>query len=97
MNNVSLVGRLVRDIEVKTISNGKVATSFTLAVNRRKRDSGADFIKCSAYGQTAEILRQYVHKGQEVAIDGHLHTGNYERDGKKISTCEVVVDSVDLL
>lgn len=97
MNSVALVGRLVREIEIRTTSNGKAATSFTLAVDRRTKDSGADFIKCSAFGRTAELLNQYVHKGDRVALDGHIKTGSYERDGKKVSTCEVVADSIDLL
>ena len=97
MNSVALIGRLTRDIEIRNTNSGKAAGSFTLAVDRRGKAEGTDFVRCSAFGHTAELLQQYTHKGVLVGVDGHIHTGSYERDGKKISTCEVVVDAFDLI
>ena len=95
MNSVSLIGRLVRDIDIKTTNTGKAVTSFTVAVDRR--GDGADFIRCVAYDKTAELLQRYVHKGQQVAIDGRLHTDSYEKDGRRVHTCEVITEHVDLI
>ena len=96
MNCVQAIGRLTRDIEIRNTNSGIVG-NFTLAVDRHKRDSGADFIRRSAFGKTAELLQQYTHKGSTVGIEGHIHTGSYEKDGRKMSTWEVVVDSFDLI
>lgn len=98
MNNVQLLGRLVRDIEVKDLGTTKVA-HFTLAVQRQFVDkvSGkreADFINCTAFGKSAEVLAQYVNKGEQLAVVGRLQLGSYTKDdGTKVYTTEVVVSS----
>ena len=97
MNKTFLIGRLTRDIETRTTNGGKTAGNFTLAVDRHKKDSDADFIRCSAFGHTAELIQQYTHKGSLIGIEGHLKTGTYEKNGVKVNTCEVVVDSFDLI
>jgi single-strand DNA-binding protein len=90
MNNVNLLGRVVKDIELK--GNDTKFCSFTLAVNRKVKDE-SDFISCKAFGKTAEILSQYVQKGQLIAIDGRIQTGSYEKEGNKIYTTDVIVTS----
>lgn len=70
---------------------------FSLAVNRRGKDKGADFISCVAFGKTAEVLDKYVSKGHRIGIVGHIQTGSYEKDGHRVYTTDVVVDELEFL
>lgn len=102
MNNVVLVGRLTRDVELKyTQSNVAVAT-FTLAVNRPfKNEAGereADFINCVIWRQSAENLANWAKKGSLIGITGHIQTRNYEnQQGQRIYVTEVVAENFQLL
>lgn len=98
MNKVILMGRLVRDPEIR-YSNGENATAiarFTLAVNRRfKRDGeqNADFIGCISFGKNAEFAEKYLKKGIKLAVTGRIQTGSYtNRDGNKVYTTDVIVE-----
>ncbi|MBW9212659.1 MULTISPECIES: single-stranded DNA-binding protein [Terrabacteria group] len=103
INRVVLVGRLTKDVEVRKTQSGISSARFTVACDRRvSRDANpnqptADFIGCVAWRQSADFLGQYAHKGNVVAVDGHIQTGSYERDGQRIYTTDVVVDSVRLI
>ena len=97
MNHVSLIGRTVKDIDLKKTNSGKSTCTFTLAVNRRTKDDGADFITCVAWNRTAEILSQYVKKGHRVAITGHIQTRTYEAHGNTVYVTEVVVDDMEFI
>lgn len=97
MNNVQLVGRITKDIELRYTASQTAVTRFTVAVDRRKRDTGADFVRCSAFGKTAELMAQYVHKGDRIGVVGHIKTGSYERDGQKVYTVDVIAESVEFL
>ena len=98
MNRAILTGRLCKDIELTTLPSGSIKTKFTLAVDRRKADGGADFIICNAWGKTAELMGQYVHKGDKVGIIGRITTGEYTgKDGIKRFTTEVNADEVEFL
>lgn len=92
MNRVILIGRVTKDIEVRY---GESAyCRFSLAVDRR--GEGVDFLNCVAFGKTAEFIGKYFSKGQRMALEGRIQTGSYtNRDGKKVSTCDIVVDSVE--
>lgn len=96
MNRVFLSGRLTADAELKTATSGKSYSRFSLAVDRFGKDAGADFINCTAFGRTAEIISQYTHKGDKLVAAGRIQTGSYERDGRKAYTFDVVVDEVEL-
>jgi len=98
MNKVVLVGRLVRDPEVR-YSQGDNATAvarYTLAVDRRfKRDGeqSADFISCTVFGKSGEFAEKYFRQGMRVAISGRIQTGSYtNREGVKVYTTDVVVE-----
>ena len=99
MNKVILMGRLVRDPEVR-YSQGENATAvarYTLAVDRRfNRNNGedsADFIGCVAFGRAAEFAERYLHKGTKIAITGRIQTGSYtNKDGVRVYTTDVVVE-----
>jgi len=97
MNQVCLTGNLVKDVELRTTTTGNSVVRFTLAVNRRKKEDGADFISCVAYGQTAELIHLHIKKGHRMGLSGHIQTGSYEKDGKTIYTTDVVANSIDFL
>lgn len=100
MNNCTFIGNLTRDPEVKTTSSGVQIARFTIAVQRRykNKDTGnyeCDFIKCTAFRSSAEVVAKYFTKGNKIGIQGTLHTDSYEKDGVKIPSFEIWVDSVD--
>lgn len=98
MNKCELIGRATADIELKTTASGKNCVSFTLAVNRRGKDAGTDFIPCVAWDKTAEFLSKYIHKGERVGVVGRVTTRNYEnKDGKKVYVTEVTVDEAEFI
>ena len=108
MNQVSLVGRLTRDPELRYTQGGTAYCRFTLAVDRglskEKREEAkekglptADFISCQAWGKTAEIISNYVAKGHLFSISGTIQTGRYEKDGHTVYTTDVVVRSFDFI
>lgn len=90
MNNVTLMGRLTKDPEIRTAAGKKVAR-YTLAVNRG-RDK-ADFIPCVAWERAADFAEKYLVKGSPVAVRGRLQTGSYEKNGQRVYTMDVVVES----
>lgn len=101
MNQVNLVGRFVRDPEVKVTDSGKQRATFTLAVPKSfKTTSGqeADFIYCVAWGRQTELVTTYCEQGQLVAIVGRIQTRSYEReDGERRYVTEVVVERIHFL
>ncbi|HPF42679.1 MAG TPA: single-stranded DNA-binding protein [Bacillota bacterium] len=105
LNRVVLVGRLVRDPELRYTQNNIAVVSFTLAVNRpfassnQQNDNTADFISCTAWRKQAENISKYVNKGSMVAVDGRLQTRDYmdEKNNVRRYVTEVVCDSVVFL
>lgn len=96
MNNVSLIGRITRDVELSTTQNGKMFSKFTLAIQRDKEN--ADFINCIAWNKTAEVAATYAGKGSQIGVIGSIQTGSYEnKDGHKVYTFEVWVNRLNLL
>lgn len=95
-------GRVTKDIELKQTSNGISAVNFTLAITRnRKNQNGeyeADFIQCTAFRGTAEILSKYVKKGDCIGVEGSIRTWNYkDKDNKTVYVTEIAVDNIDFL
>ena len=97
MNRVALTGRVTKDIESRMSQSGKEVARFTMAVNRRKKEDGADFISCVAFGKTAEVMAKYVKKGTQIGITGRIQTGSYDKDGKNVYTTDVIVDEMEFL
>lgn len=99
MNKVILIGRLTKDPELRfTAGSGMAVSRFTVAVNRRKKEDGADFINCVAWGKTAETISQYLTKGRQVAISGSIRTCRYDaQDGTKRYTTDVAVESFEFI
>ena len=96
-NLVILTGRLTKEPELKFGASGTAYCKFTLAVNRMKKDDPADFIFCSAFGKTAELIAEYVKKGHQLGVQGRLQQDTYEKDGEKISKTGVTVDKIEFL
>ena len=90
MNNVCLIGRVTKDVQERRTQNGTPVVSFTLAVDRRKKEDGADFIPCIAWDKSAETIARYVHKGDLFGVTGYIQTRSYEKDGRRNYATEVV-------
>ena len=98
MNKVILLGRLVRDPEVKASQNGKIFAQFCIAVDRtyvKGKDRETDFINCVAFNKTGEFVGNYFNKGQRILIeDGNLRVTSFEKNGEKRFTTNVVANKV---
>ena len=94
MNNVSLMGRLTKDPEIRDGKNDLTIAKFTLAVDRIGSEE-ADFISCTAFGKTAEFMEDHVQKGQRIALTGRIQTGKYDnKDGVTVWTTDVIAERV---
>ncbi|WP_317300785.1 single-stranded DNA-binding protein [Allobaculum stercoricanis] len=101
MNVSILIGRIATDLELKQTQSGTAMCSFTLAVNRPKKqgeEQQADFIRCKTFGKTAELLNQYQHKGNRLGVVGTIQTGSYQnQDGQTVYTTDVMVNRIEFL
>lgn len=96
MNKVILLGRLTDnpDVRYSQAQNGEqlCIARYTLAIDRRGKDAGADFPRCVAFGKNGEFAEKYLKKGTKIAITGRIQTGSYEKDGVKHYTTEVIIE-----
>lgn len=95
MNKVILIGRLTKDVETRYAQSaeGNFAISrYTLAVDRKGRDAGTDFINCVAFGKQGEFAEKYLRKGTKIAVSGRIQTGSYEGKNGKVYTTDVVIE-----
>lgn len=102
INQVTLVGRLTRDPDVKITSEGTAVANVTLAVNRnfrnQKGEIDTDFVQCTLWRKTAENTAQYCKKGSLIGIIGRIQTRSYEnQEGRRVYVTEVVAESVKFL
>ena len=102
INNVSLTGRITKDLEKKETGKGTSVVNFSLAVDRRFKNSNgdreADFIGIQAWGMTADLLCKYCGKGSLVGIEGRIQTRNYENNqGQRVYVTEVVAENLTFL
>jgi single-strand DNA-binding protein len=95
MNKVFLIGRLVKEADLRYTKNGKAVAVFTIAVNRNKEQT--DFIRITAFGKTAENTANYTQKGSLVAVEGTIVTGSYEKNGQRIYTTDIWANTVQFL
>ena len=99
MNRVILKGRVAKDPDVKTTQSGQTFARLTIAVDRYTKageERKADFINCTAWGNTAQFLAKYFQKGKEILAEGRIQTGSYtNQDGRKIYTTDVILDRVE--
>jgi len=102
INVVVLVGRLVRDCEVKVTAGGTSVCRFSVAINRRKKtgETWADevnYFDVSLWGRSADTLKPYLTKGRQVSIEGELRQNRWEQDGQARSKVEIFANQVQLL
>ena len=100
-NKVILIGRLVRDAEVKYTQSGTTVAQLTLAVDRpvaKGEQKEADFIACIAFGKLAETIGNYTQKGSKIMVEGRLQVRSYEnKEGKKVYVSEVIMNGMEFL
>ena len=102
INNVTLVGRLTKDVELKYTPSNVANVSFTLAVNRTFKNANgereADFINCVIWRQAAENFANWVKKGALIGITGRIQTRNYENaQGQRVYVTEVIAENFQML
>ena len=108
MNNVTIVGRLTKDPDMRYAKasnspDGQMAiANFTVAIDRGKdkngNDRGADYPRVTVFGKQAENCERFLAKGLRVAIQGHIQTGSYkDRDGRTVYTTDVIADRVEFI
>ena len=98
MNKVILMGRLTRDPEIRYSQSAEpiAVAHYTLAIDRKFKRQGepeADFIRCVAFGKSAEFAEKYLKQGTKIAITGRIQTGSYtNREGQKVYTTDVIIE-----
>lgn len=104
LNKVMVIGHLGRDPEMRYTPSGRPVTTFTVAVSRSwntadgERRTETEWFNIVAWGNLAEICKQYLHKGQQVFIDGRLQTRRWEdKEGQKHTSVEVVANEMMML
>ena len=102
MNKVFLIGNITKDIELRQSNSGKFVVEFSVAINNGKDQQGnelpADFINCTAWNKTAEVLSKYATKGTKVGIEGAMKTQTWtDQQGNNRYKTYVLVDRVELL
>ena len=102
INRVTLVGRLVRDADVKVTQGGMQITKFGLAINRRRKQGDqwideASFFDVVIFGRMGEAVSRYLTKGKQVGVDGELVQNRWEQDGQTRSKVEIFCNNIQLL
>ena len=91
-----LKGRLCKNPGLSTTTSGMSVCRIRIAVPRRDKQSGTDFVTCTAFKNQAEFLNKYFRKGQEILIQGSLRINQWEGDdGIKREGCEVLINNID--
>ncbi len=94
LNNITIMGRLTKNPEMRSTTSGKPVASFTLAVDRDFSKGETDFINCVAWNKTAEFVNNYFIKGKMMVASGRLQMRDWtDKDGNKRIAAEVVVDN----
>lgn len=98
MNLMIIIGNLTADPETRTTQDGKMVVSFTVAVNRRGNQQGADYFRVSAWNKLGELCKAYLSKGRKVSVTGSIRAGAYvNSEGKPIGTLELMADEIEFL
>lgn len=102
MNKVSLIGRLTKDVDIRSTKSGKSVATFTIATDRRMKNAAgekvADFHNIVVWGNLADLCGKYLAKGDKAAVIGELQNRSYEaKDGSKRTVTEIIADEVEFL
>ena len=98
MNCCIFCGRLTRDVDIRYTQgqNSMAIARFSLALDRRGKDKGADYPNMVAFGKTAEFCEKYLKKGTKIEVRSHVQTGSYtNKDGVKVFTTEFAIDEIE--
>ena len=98
MNNLTVNGNIVKDMEVKTYGKDGIVASFTVANNERVgQNDVTSFINCTMFGEKRiEALQKYLVKGCKVLVSGRLQIDNVNNDGEYKTYTKVVVDNIEI-
>lgn len=101
LNKATIIGNLTRDPELKNLPSGSAVANFSVATNRtwKDKESGqkkedVEFHNVVAFGKTAELIAQYVHKGDQIYIEGRIQTRSWEKEGQKHYRTEIVCETM---
>ena len=99
MNNLTMLGRIANDLELKQTTDGVSVTNFTLAVDRRTaKEKTTDWIDCVAWRGTAEFICRYFQKGAPIIVTGSLQSRSWEdKEGKKRKAVEVLIENAEFV
>ena len=102
INHVTIVGRLTRDAEISYLPSGAAVAKISIAVNRSRKNGDqwvdeVSYFDSAIFGKTAENLRQYLLKGKQIGLEGHLKQDRWVKDGQKFSKISIIADNVQLL
>ncbi len=98
-NQVTIIGNLTRDPELKALEDGNKVVSFSVAVNSTYKNKAGvkvesvEFVNCNAFGKSAELINLYMKKGSQILVQGKLKTHQWEKDGVKHYQTRIVADS----
>lgn len=99
MNKCIFLGNIAKDIDLRfAAGTGMAVAKFSLALQRMKKDDGADFINIIAFGKTGETIAQYFQKGSKILLECRVQTGSYNnQEGKKVFTTDFVVERFEFV
>jgi len=98
MNHITLIGRLTRDPESRSLPSGKSVANMRLAVPRRDREAAPVYVDVVAFDKLADLCAEHLHKGRQVAVGGRLEYSEWEaQDGSKRSRHDVIANDVEFL
>lgn len=102
INKLVIVGRITKDCEFGYMNSGSAKADFSIAVNDSRKNGNewvdeTSFFNITVWGKSAENLKDYLKKGQQVAIEGKLKQDRWEKDGKTMSAIKIITENVQLL
>ena len=97
MNNVTIMGRLGQDPEIRSTQTGLRIANFSVATNRRDKEKTTDWHRCTAFDKQAELIAEHLKKGSQILLTGEIQYGSYEKNGIKMNTADIVVRSFEFV
>lgn len=103
LNKFMGIGNLGRDPETRYLSNGNAVTNIAIAITEKYKDKDGqqkeltEWVNVAFFGKLAEIASQYLHKGQQVYIEGKLKTDKYEKDGQTRYSTKIIAEKMQML
>ena len=103
VNRCFLIGRVGKDPEFRTTAGGTAMAKFSLATTETRKDKDGQKVeevswhRCIVWSRLAEVVRDYVHKGDLLCCEGRIQYGSYDKDGTKVYTTDIVVNELKML